>query len=313
MDKRTPGKPRRENDRYLKDAFEQNFADFLRFVFPDADGRFDLSREVVFMDKEFSPPDPERGGGQGNRVADLLAKVQTHAGEEEWILVHTEIEGGRSPSLPFRIFDYWLRIWIKHKRDVETVVFFTGGEEQPKPSVFETGTPTTGVRFHYQVCDIHGFSDGSLMAMENPFSIVVLACRASLLEGKVPDSELNRIRIEIAKKMVRQGYGKERTERFLYFLWNILHTSDPGAKNEYLKEIGILTEGGTIDMNTLELARQYGIEDGIELGMERERKRTLEKVEAEKRSIALKLKEMGLATADIFKAVGLNIQENERL
>jgi len=74
-------------------------------------------------------------------------------------------------------------------------------------------------------------------------------------------------------------------------------------------------------MTTLELARQYGIEDGIELGMERgmqlgmERgmERERKKAEAEKRSIALKLKEMGLPTADIFKVVGLNIQENERL
>jgi len=307
MDERTAGKPRRENDRYLKDAFEQNFADFLRFVFPDADDRFDLSQEVEFLDKEFAPPAPERGGSIGSRVADLLAKVQTHAGEEKWVLVHTEIEGGRSADLPFRIFDYWLRIWLKYKREVETVVFFTGGAGQPKPSVFETGTRTTGIRFHYQTCDIHRFSEGELMESENPFSIVVLACRASLLEGKISDRELNSIRVAIVRKMIRQGYGKERTERFLYFLWNILHTSDPEVNREYLEEIGKLTEGGTIDMNTLELARQYGIEDGIALGMARAQK----KAEEEKRSE--KLKKMGLTAADIFKIVGLSIKEIESL
>jgi len=321
MDERKTSGLRRQNDRYLKDAFEQNFADFLRLVFPDADRRFDLSRDIEFLDKEFSAPGAERGDGLGNRVADLLAKVQTHEGGEEWVLVHTEIEGGRSADLPFRIFDYWFRIWLKYERDVETVVFFTGGESQPKPSVFETGTPTTGLRFHYQTCDIHRFSDGELMEMENPFSIVVLACRASLLEGKVSDRELNRIRTAITRKMIRHGYSRERTERFLFFLWNILHTSDPEANREYLDEIGKLTKG-TIDMNTLELARQYGIEDGMLMGMEKGMVLGMEKgiekgmekgIEKEKRSIAIRLKKSGLPIDVIAENVGISVKEVERL
>jgi len=300
--------PKRQNDRYLKDAFEQNFADFLRFVFPNADQRFDLSKEIGFLDKEFFPPDPERSDGSGNRVVDLLAKAHTHGGGEKWILVHTEIEGGSRADLPFRIFDYWFRIRKKHKREVETIVFFTGGEKQPKPSVFEEGTETTKVYFQYKTCDIHGFSDKELMEMENPFSIVVLACRASLLEGKVADSELNRIRINIARKMIQQGHGKEKTERFLYFLRNIIHTSDPRENERYMKEIGTLT-GGTIDMNTIELARQHGIQDGIEIG----RKKAEAEKTAKMLSIALNFKKKGVDPNDISEILGLSPKEIERL
>jgi len=308
MDYGNSGIPRKQNDRYLKDIFEQNFADFLRFVFPDADGRFDLSREIEFLDKEFALPSSERGDGTGNRVVDLLAKVQTWAGGEKWILVHTEIEGGQREDLPLRIFDYWLRIWLKHKhkRVVETVVFFTGGERQPKPSMFEMGTETTGVRFHYQTCDIHGFSESELMEMENPFSIVVLACRASLLEGKMPDRELNKIRIDIAKKMLRQGYGRERTEMFLFFLWNIIYTRDPKVNREYLEEIGILTRG-TIDMNTIELARKYGMEDGIQWGMEKGIQQGLEK--GLEKGIQQGKKERSLSIAREMKMEGVPVEQ----
>gem|GEM_PF-1547768 len=83
-------------------------------------------------------------------------------------------------------------------------------------------------------------------------------------------------------------------------------------------------------MTTIELARQYGIEDGMEigwrkgmeLGMELGWKKGMEKAERilaerklteEKRTIALKLKKMGMSTADIFKAVGLSIKEIELL
>jgi len=302
-------KPRRQNDRYLKDIFEQNFADFLRFVFPDADDRFDLAREIEFLDKEFSPPDSERGDGATDRVADLLAKVHTPTGGERWVLVHTEIEGGHREGLPFRVFDYWLRIWLKHKRDVETIVFFTGGRGQPKPSVFETGTKTTSVRFRYQTCDIHGFSKGELMAMRNPFSVVVLACRASLLEGKLSDRELNRIRVGIAKKMLRDGYGKDRTEMFLFFLRNIIHTGDPEVTREYMEDIGTLTRG-TIDMNTIELARKYGLEDGLKEGMERGIERGMERgMEKGIESVAKNLFGVGFfSDLEISKVSGLPIE-----
>jgi len=264
--------PKRQNDRYLKDIFEQNFADFLRFVFPNADVRFDLSKEIVFLDKEFPPPDSERGDGSVNRVADLLAEVQTPDKGEQWILIHTEIEGGHSADLPERVFDYWYRIRQKHKKTVETIVFFTGGGSQPKPSAFTDGTERTHVCFRYIACDIFALSEEKLMEMENPFSIVVLACRASLLEGKIPDMELNDIRLNIARKMIRQGFGRERTERFLYFLRNLVHTSDPKADKKYKEEVGILTKG-TIDMNTLELARKHGWKTALNWELQKESNR----------------------------------------
>jgi len=313
MDHGTNRSPRRQNDRYLKDVFEQNFADFLRFVFPNADQRFDLSREVEFMDKEFFPPSAERSDGKGNRIADLLAKVHVSGGGEEWIPVHTEIEGGNKAELPFRIFDYWIRIRLKHKRDVETIVFFTGGQGQPKPSVFETGTETTRVRFQYQTCDIHRFSDEDLMAMGNPFSVVVLACRASLLEGKLSDRELNKIRIDIARKMIRDGLGKDRTEMFLFFLSNIIHTGDPEVNREYMEEIGILTRG-TIDMTTIELARKYGIEDGLQQGVQQGLARGLEQGRSEERArIAREMRRAGVSIEQIAMFMRLTVAEIERL
>jgi len=175
---------------------------------------------------------------------------------------------------------------------------------------------STNVRFRYQTCDIHELPESELMEMENPFSIVVLACRASLLEGKLSDPELNKIRIGITKKMLRQGYGKDRTERFLHFLWNIVHTSDPGVNREYMQEIGILTEG-TIDMNTIELARKHGFEDGVQQGLQqgiqKGRLEGLEKANADKLMFALNFKRSGFPIREIAKNLGLRPEDIERL
>ncbi len=39
--------------------------------------------------------------------------------------------------------------------------------------------------------------------MENPFSLIVLACQKALLEGKVPEKELGRERLTIAKALLK--------------------------------------------------------------------------------------------------------------
>jgi hypothetical protein len=50
--KELPQKPRKKTDELLKGAFEENFPDFLRFVYPDADDIIDFDKEIEFMDKE---------------------------------------------------------------------------------------------------------------------------------------------------------------------------------------------------------------------------------------------------------------------
>ena len=97
-------KPRKQNDELLKGAFEDWFAEFLRFLYPQADDQFDFGRGLTFMDKELYAIIPERERRKGKRVADLLVKVYLKDGTEKWILLHTEIEGGSQHDFSFRIF-----------------------------------------------------------------------------------------------------------------------------------------------------------------------------------------------------------------
>jgi hypothetical protein len=51
---------RKKSDELLKGAFEVNFIDFLRFVYPDADQVVDFSKGIEFMDKELFAIIPDR-------------------------------------------------------------------------------------------------------------------------------------------------------------------------------------------------------------------------------------------------------------
>ena len=87
--KGTKTAPRWRNDELLKAAFEENFQDFLRFLYPKADQIFDFSKDIESIDKELLPIIPNRDKKGGKRIADILAKVQMNDGKQKWILVHT--------------------------------------------------------------------------------------------------------------------------------------------------------------------------------------------------------------------------------
>src|SRR5690606_32601379 len=140
-------KPPKQNDELLKGAFEENFPDFLRFLYPEADNIFDLSKGIEFMDKELLAIIPDRERKKGKRIADLLAKVFLKDGTEKWILVHTEIEGGNQEDFAFRLFQYHYRLLDRYHVPVETIVVFTGDNNQARPSEYRHRAIDTLVHF----------------------------------------------------------------------------------------------------------------------------------------------------------------------
>jgi len=251
--------PPRQNDELLKGVIEDNFPDFLRFLYPDADGIFDLEKKIEFMDKELKKITSDRGEQKGGRRADLLAKVHLRDGTEKWILVHTEIEGGRGEDFPFRMFQYYYRIL---------------DEKQPRPSAYSRQAINTGLRFWYHTYHVLTYSEEHLLAMDNVFGLVTIACQKALHEGKIPDEDLGRVRMAIARELFRRNYDSERITSLLHFLKNFLYVRDPEINRIFDDEVAQFS-GGTTKMGVIEVlkeqAKRQGLEIGTAMGMEKGR------------------------------------------
>jgi len=220
--------PPRQNDELLKGVIEDCFPDFLRFLYPDADRMFDLEKDIEFMDKELQKISPDREEQKGGREADLLAKLRLRDGTEKWILVHVEIEGGRGEDFTFRMFQYYYRILDRHKgMPIEAIAFFTGNKKQPLPSAYSQSAISTGIKFWFHTYHVMAHSEEQLLAMDNVFAFVVLACQKALQEGKIPDGDLGRERLAIARELFRRNYGRDRIIGLLHFLKNFLYVRNP--------------------------------------------------------------------------------------
>lgn len=260
---------RKKNDILLKSAFEEAFPDLLRFCFAKADQIFDMKKEPVFLDKELSELFPELEKQGGNRFVDMLAKVFLKDGKEEWILVHIEIQGSKDKNFAGRMFQYWHRIYDRYQTEITALAVFTGEKNQSRPDCFQKSFLGTEILYRYNVYHIFDDSEEGLLAMDNPFALIVLAAQKALLAGRIPEKELNQQRLMVAKALIKsEKYSHERIGRFLYFLKQFVHVEDPKINRSFDKQIDILT-GKQNTMGIIETIKKIQLDEAYEKGVEK--------------------------------------------
>ena len=82
------------HDQLFKRFFHEFLQDFLELFYPDVAARLDFTT-LEFLDKELFTDFPEGSV----READVVARVQTHEGTSELILVHLEIQSSLAQIL----------------------------------------------------------------------------------------------------------------------------------------------------------------------------------------------------------------------
>ena len=73
-----------------KEALREHLAEFVEKYFPAEFAAIDWSYEPQWCDKELSQVLGQ--SGQRNRTVDLLVRVRLRTGQEQWILLHLEIQ-----------------------------------------------------------------------------------------------------------------------------------------------------------------------------------------------------------------------------
>lgn len=261
--------PRKKDDTLLKAAFEELFPHLLRFCFADAAKLFDFRKGFAFLDKELTELFPELIKQGGNRFVDMLVKTFLKNGREEWILVHVEIQGGSIKNFPQRMFQYWYRIYDRYAVDVTALAIFTGNKRQQHPNTFHKAFMGTEISYRYNAYHIFDHSEAELLAMDNPFALIVLAAQKALLQGKVPEEEMANHRLAVAKALIQsKKFSHEKIEKLLFFLKNFIYIGNEEINSKFDKQIEQLT-GGTITMGIIETIKKIEREEAFEIGIEK--------------------------------------------
>jgi len=254
----------RKSDILWKVILEEVFADLLRFIFPDADQVYDMERGFEYLDKELSEIHPQPDEEKETRFADKLVKVFHRDGEEEWVLVHIEIQGDTSKRLEFsqRMFEYFYRIRDGQRKPVSAVAIFTGQDGKNMPVRYTYEYRGTRLTYEYLTLSILDFSDEELDKSDNPFAQVVLAAKTSLLEGKIPEDDLLELKLLIANRLQKKGFGKVKTLAILNFLRNYVLFDNSEMNRKFDQRLKV-NDKYTV-MNTVEYIRMEAKEEAKE-------------------------------------------------
>jgi len=256
---------RKKNDVLLKAAFEETFAFLLEFFFKNAKDIFDMKRGFVFMDKELREIFPELKKKGGTRHADMLAKVFMKDGSEKWILVHIEIQDKVLTDFPKRMFRYYYRILDRFEVGVTSIAVITG-KAALKENIYFDALLGTEVMFKYNAFHVLNHTEAELLAMNNPFALVVLAAQKAIFANTLPEIELGNARLTIAKALIEsKKYNHQKMQVLLYFLKNYLYVESPEININFDKQINVLTNQKK-SMGILETIKMQEREEGELIG-----------------------------------------------
>lgn len=245
---------RRKNDILWKGILEEVFDDLLRFIFPEADQHVDMKRGFDFLDKELSEMYPEPDKASETKFVDKLIKVHRLDGGEEWFLAHIEVQGYPDKTFAERMFRY-----------------FTGQKGKDMPNCHTYSFLGTSLVYKYNTCCITDYIDEELMSSNNPFAFVVLAAKTALLMEKIPEAELMKRKLLIARLLYKKGiFSKKKIADVLTFLNNYIVFEDPEINSNFKQQFDQIT-GKTNTMGIMEQVAEMRAEEARELTRTEER------------------------------------------
>ncbi|MDO6432974.1 hypothetical protein Q4E93_20365 [Flavitalea sp. BT771] len=261
---------RHNKDILWKGLLEWVFDDLLRFVFPDADKVFDMRRAFAFLDKELAEMYPEPEKESDVRVVDKLVKVFRKDGEEEWVLVHIEIQDktkARDRALfPERMFRYFYRCLDRYRKPVAAIAIYTGPDGKRLPDCYEYQFMRTNLKYQYNTLCILDCPDEELGRSDNPFAWVVLAAKKALLKGKDLDKKLLAGKLFVFRKLYEGGiFERKKLQAILTFLDNYVRFEKTESNRIFRKEIDKIT-GKKNTMDIFEQVAEWRWQEGLQEG-----------------------------------------------
>ena len=251
-----------------KDILQTYFEEFLLFFFPQAHREIDWTRQPEFLDKELQ--EVVRDAELGRRFADKLVKLYRTNGEENWILVHVEVQSQEEDDFPKRIFSYNYRIFDRYDREVASLAILGDERANWRPEQYGYQLFGCSVDFRFPVVKLLDYQLrlSELEASRNPFATVVMAHLAALETSGDRPKRL-RQKLALVRRLYSQGFSRSDVLNLLAFVdWMLTLPLD--LETEFKRSVEQLEAEFEMRYVTSfeRIARREELLEGIELGLE---------------------------------------------
>lgn len=189
-----------------KEALDVYFQPFLLLFFPDAHAEIDWSRGYQSLDNELQQITPE--GELGRRVVDKLVKVWLKDGEEQWLLMHVEVQTFEEIGFARRMYVYNYRAFDRYNREVVSLAVLGDDNPRWRPERFNYGRWGCRAGIRFPVVKLLDYAPQTLEIDTNPFALVVLTHLETLQTRQAPE-ERHASKVRLIKGLLDRGLNAD--------------------------------------------------------------------------------------------------------
>ncbi len=282
-------KERVDSDQLTKRLVELFFKDFLEFFYPDLAKIIDFNRKIDFPNKELYS-----GMIEGEKtVSDILAKVNLLDGQEQYVLIHVEIQSSRDIDIPRRMYRYFSNIWMKYEKPVFAFALFIDESrwKEPISNVFKVEFMGTELTYKFHLEKTKNYNYEEYLDYPNP---IVTAFLTRMNYGKKSRAL---VKAEAMKRIEKYyNFTETQIETLLHFIDRILFLNEKETKE--FKDIIKQKEYEEVNKMMLTTLQEEILE---------------EKIKIEKLEIAKKSLKKGYPIEEIAEITGLSLEEVKKI
>ncbi|WP_158800652.1 hypothetical protein [Pedobacter sp. L105] len=213
----------KREDHLWKGLLDETFPEFIRFIYPRVDEFLDLEKGVEFLDKElekvFSSDDKP-----STRLVDKLVKVYTLDGDEQWILIHIEVQAKYTEDFGNRMFTYFYRLLDKYNKRISAFAIFTEAIPKSRPDTFKIEFMDTEMNYKFNTYKITDPTDEELESSKNIFALVVIAARAVLKERHITNKkERDLFRKDLKIQLLKELKSRKIEQKKIDSIWKFIN------------------------------------------------------------------------------------------
>lgn len=215
-------------DHAWKEALDAYFEPFMAFFFAAAHREIDWGRGFEMLDMELQQISPE--SEQGRRVVDKLVKVWRTNGQDEWVLVHIEVQSQPVREFAERMFVYNYRLFDRYNRRVASFAILGDNRPAWRPNRFGYELWGTKVGIEYATAKLLDYAadEAALESHSNPFAVVVLA-HLKTLEAAHDDEARRRWEVRLVKGLYERGFNAEQIRQLYRLIESMMDLPKPLA------------------------------------------------------------------------------------
>ena len=225
-------------DEGWKEVIETFFPQFLSFLFPQIAHDIDFGKGYTFLDKELGRI--SKKGLTGPRVVDKLVRVHRKDGDEQWLLIHIEVQGYPQKRFERRMYVYNYRIFDRYDRDVVSLAVLTDEDERFRPGAYQFEFGDFYHEMRFPIVKLLDYRERweALEQSDNPFSVVVMV-HLKAQETREDVGEGFRWKLRLTRMLYERGYSREGVlglYRFIDWIISLPEDLEEAYHEEIIKE-----------------------------------------------------------------------------